>query len=133
MKTLHEYLKSLNIKKFIQVMKKYKVTEREQESYLLFIERLITEVPINSDIILKLNFEEDNELAISGLNKDGNTFAIDFIPWEECLGYLINEANLVNNTIEELIYSALYDMSFDGFYKEHKEEKLQELLRRKEN
>lgn len=129
-----ELLSIINLDTFKEVLTQWHVTEDEQLLYFDFIERLKDKKPVKSDNILHINkrIDEDIEEFDVGAEEGGKTYAIDFIPWEEVLGYQVN-INENETTNEEFAFHVLYDMSFDGFYEKVREESLNHLKSRIDN
>lgn len=58
------------------------------------------------------------------------TYALDFLPWEEWLGYYCNQLDLEKHGETAFIAHCLWEMTFDGFSQEQVKERLDELKER---
>lgn len=129
-----QYLHQLDTNHFLDVMKKRHVKEAEQTLYLRFIEKLKQQKPKESDSTLNCRMEESGDegilLPVVTVSKDGKEYAIDFIPWEEVLSYQVHPNALEAFSLEAFCYHVLYDMSFDGFDEEERQERFSRIEER---
>lgn len=129
-----ELLFIINLDTLKKVLTQWHVNEDEQILYFDFIERLKAKTAIKSDstLLIDKRIDEDIEQFDVGVEEDSKTYAIDFVPWEEVLGYQVN-INENETTKEEFAFHVLYDMSFDGFFEDVREESLNRIVSRIDN
>lgn len=51
------------------------------------------------------------------------------MPWEEVVGYQIDDESIQSLSLEEVLYHILYDMSFDGFEEELRQKRIDEMIK----
>jgi len=121
-----ELLRKVNYETFKQVLVEHHVKPEEQVEYQLFIQRLLEKTPKKEPGVLTITkIPHDDWVEYeAGLEKDGDSYALDFVPWEIVLGYDVNEDHVNDVSIEEFVFAALYDMSFDGFYEKQRQEQI---------
>jgi hypothetical protein len=102
----YDLLKSLDTIVFNQVLTKFHVDSTEQQEYLLFIQRLLELTPVISTETLYARMD-DHDYSIF-LESDEGMKSIDWIPFEEAVGYLVDEVSLSLVGKEEFFHT-LYD------------------------
>jgi len=124
-----EMLSGLDRFKFNKMLKKWNVPKDEQDEYVSFIDKMLALKPIecNGELTAE-NFK--GEITV-GVSENERSFAIDFIPWDEVISYKVNPEEITNVlSIEEFCFHVLYDMTFDGFHQETRDESVNKLINR---
>lgn len=83
----------------------------------------------NCTIVIELQYddiEKKNYYSVSGLI-DGMTYGIEFSPWEEWLGYYVDENLLKEMSKEEIVAHCLYEMTWAGFTQKDIKERVDEI------
>lgn len=76
---------------------------------------------------------EDSYYDIAGRKKgDMESYALDFTPWEEWLGFFCDEKSIQTQGDLAFIVHCLWEMTFDGFEQSQIQESLEELKKRAE-
>jgi len=68
-------------------------------------------------IYLAEDTEGNEYYTVSGL-KDGEKYAIEYTPWEEWLGFYIDEELFSTMSLEEIVAYCLYEMTWGGYTQE---------------
>jgi len=127
-----ELVASIDRDKFKEVMTNWHVEEDSQKRYLAFAEHLATLTPSKEEgelVVHKTDYGEWEDIDV--YIKDGeSTNAIDFLDWEVVLGYEVNQQDVNDVSPELFVYSAFYDMTFDGFEEETRNESISALEER---
>ena len=100
-----ELLQTIDKQAFEQVLAHYHVEENERTEYYAFIDRLLQKEKQVEPGILNIRIIEDEEypdINAGVLGEDGVNYAIDFIPWDICLGYEVEEASIEKIGKEEV-------------------------------
>lgn len=130
---MHQWLRQIDATRFNEVMTKHKVKNKEQKQYRKLVKHLLQKEPIQSDGILFLGESANDfngELQFdAGVIIDGQVYAVDFTPWEEVIGYHIDEECIQSSSLEEVLYHILYDMSFDGFDEDLRQKKIDQITK----
>jgi len=129
-----ELLRKVDDETFQRVLGEHHVKPEEQVEYQLFIQRLLEKTPQKEPgvlTIIKIPHDDWVQYEASIENNEGS-YALDFVPWEIVLGYDVNEEHVNDISVEEFAFTMLYDMSFDGFYDEQRQEQIDRYTARAE-
>lgn len=95
------------------------------------LQRLSPVANEDSLVITMDYFEEEDGYNILGLKpNDIEKYALDFSPWENWLGYYINQKDLDEHSEEKIIAHCLWEMTFDGLTQEDIKKSADELASR---
>lgn len=132
MKTFGEVLKDMNSEQLINYIKSHTVYSvmRDKIEYILEQMSALEHVAADGQLKLKRNGLENDTWDVV-VERDGKVYAIDWTPWEEAKGFLIDVEEIKKEvSIEEFVSMILYDLTFDGEDYQEREKKISELLRR---
>lgn len=127
-----DILKDINHEAFKAVLSLQQLSEKEEQEYISFVEYLLGFTPVLSEGTLSFSERDDDDVVLH-LKDDDMSYGIDFIPWEEVLGFQVNQDALLKSRPEDFIFHVLYDMSFDGFEREERDSRVQSILDRIEH
>lgn len=132
MKTFGEILKELNSEQLIDYIKSHPVYSVMGDNIEYILEQMDSLEPVAADGQLKLKrnkLEEDTWDSV--VERDCKVYAIDWTPWEEAKGFLIDAKEIQKEvSIEEFVSMILCDLTFDGADYQEREKKISELISR---
>ncbi|RLQ91952.1 DUF6557 family protein [Planomicrobium sp. Y74] len=132
MKTFGGILKELNSEQLINYIKSHTMYGVMGENIEYILEQMssLESVAADGQLILKRNgLEEDTWDVV--VERDGKVYAIDWTPWEEAKGFLIDVEEIKKEvSIEEFVSMILYDLTFDGEDYQVQKKKISELISR---
>lgn len=127
-----DLLKDINHETFKTVLSLQQLSKQEEQEYISFVDYLLGLTPILSDGTLSFSVRADDDIVLH-VKGDDMPYGIDFIPWEEVLGFQVSQGSLLASSKEDFIFHVLFDMSFDGFDKEERDSRVQSILDRIEH
>lgn len=130
---LQEWLYEIKIDAFQTVLDNYHISSEEQHFFHRFIQQLKTKQREENDGILVFQKREYDGVIDVRVYQEEQYYAIDFVPWETCLGYQVDESFRTYLTAEEMVFHTLYYMSFDGFDEKERQQNIDELINRIDN
>lgn len=122
----------MNSEQLIDYIKSHTVYGVMRDNIVYILEQMssLETVAENGQLKLMRNgLEEDTWDVV--LERDGKVYAIDWTPWEEANGFLIDVEEIQKDvSIEEFVSMILYDLTFDGEDYQEREKKISELISR---
>lgn len=103
-----------------------KIKPQENKSKVLI---MLKETDLFNESYYDISCFDYNELLNDNIPE---IYAIDFIPWEEILGYQVSLANLKEYSFVQLVGEVLWELTFYGYDEEVIGEEKEELLTRKQ-
>lgn len=134
MKIFREILEELNPENVLAHLKDHSVYGVMENSINYILNQMKLLESVSTGAQLKLKWDDFNEVWGVVMEQEGKTYSIDWIPWEEALGHLVDEEEVLKEvSIEEFVLMALYDLTFDGVDYTKREENIAELISRIED
>jgi len=106
----------------------------EEKDYFEVFWKIIGKVPVIDDMYLDISYieeenSEDNYYDVCGVRDgDDNSYAIEYIPWDEWAGLKINEKLKWEYEKEEIVAHSLYELTYCGFVEEEIQARFKEIM-----
>lgn len=131
MKKFREILEELNQESLIAYLRYHFVYGVMENSIEYILNQMKSLESVSTGAQLKLKWDDFNDGWEVVMERDGEIYSIDWTPWEEALGHLVDEEEVLKEvSIEEFVLMALYDLTFDGVDYTKREENIAELISR---
>lgn len=133
MKTFGEILEELNKERLMSHLKNHLIYSVMVDNIDYVLEQLKALEPVSTGARLKLWKDDFEDTWGAAMVRDGEVYSIDWVPWEEALGYTVDVKEIVEEVpLEEFVLMVLYDLTFDGADYTEREKKISELNSRME-
>lgn len=117
-------------------MKKLYPKKYSSEGYRNVLKELKTIIPVkNKKILINCSahydrFSDKYYTAVYGVSpKKQNRWALDFLPWKNCLGMDIHKSTVFNYSEVDIICHCLWEMTFFGFNNKDVQESIKNVLK----
>lgn len=134
MKILKDILEELNQESLIVYVRNHSIYGIMEDSIDYIMEQMKSLESVSTGAKLKLKWDDFNDAWGVVMEQERKIYSINWIPWEEALGHLVDEEEVLKEvSIEEFALMALYDLTFDGIDYTKREENIAELISRIED
>lgn len=134
MKIFKEILEEQNKESLLSYLKNHSIYSVMENSIDYIMEQLKSIESVSTGAKLKLEWDDFNDVWDIVMEQEGEIYSISWVPWEEALGHLVDEEEVLKKvSTEEFVSMILYDLTFYGVDYKKREANIVEIIGRIED